>query len=67
MLIALQCPRQSPDLNPTEHLWGVVKQEIHIMDVQTDKSSKVDLTKRPVSVYRLYVHCLLLGGYALSL
>ncbi len=27
-------PRQSPDLNPTEHLWDVVEREIRIMDVQ---------------------------------
>ncbi len=27
-------PPQSPDLNPIEHLWDVVEQEIHIMDVQ---------------------------------
>ncbi|KAI5609647.1 hypothetical protein C0J50_5858, partial [Silurus asotus] len=25
---------QSPDLNPTEHLWNVEEREIHIMDVQ---------------------------------
>ncbi len=25
---------QSPDLNPIKHLWDVVEQEIHIMDVQ---------------------------------
>ncbi len=29
-----QKPPQSPDLNPVEHLWDVVEQEIHIMDVQ---------------------------------
>uniref|UniRef100_A0A3B3CGX4 Transposase Tc1-like domain-containing protein n=1 Tax=Oryzias melastigma TaxID=30732 RepID=A0A3B3CGX4_ORYME len=27
-------PPQSPDLNPIEHLWDVVEQEIRIMDVQ---------------------------------
>ncbi len=30
----LKWPPQSPDLNPTEHLWDVVEREIHIMDVQ---------------------------------
>ncbi len=30
-------PPQSPDLNPIEHLWDVVEQEIRIMDVQPAK------------------------------
>ncbi len=30
----LKWPPQSPDLNPTEHLWDVVEREIRIMDVQ---------------------------------
>ena len=30
----LQCPPQSPDLNPIEHLWDVVEREIRIIDVQ---------------------------------
>ncbi len=30
----LKWPPQSSDLNPIEHLWDVVEQEIHIMDVQ---------------------------------
>ncbi len=29
----LKWPPQSPDLNPTEHLWDVVEREIRIMDV----------------------------------
>ncbi len=29
----LKWPPQSPDLNPTEHLWDVVEREICIMDV----------------------------------
>ncbi len=31
---SLYSPPQSPDLNPIEHLWDVVEQEICIMDVQ---------------------------------
>ncbi len=31
----LKWPPQSSDLNPREHIWDVVEQEIHIMDVQT--------------------------------
>ncbi len=30
----LKWPPQSPDLNLIEHLWDMVEQEIHIMDVQ---------------------------------
>ncbi len=30
----LKWPPQSPNLNPIEHLWGVVEREIRIMDVQ---------------------------------
>ncbi len=30
----LKWPPESPDLNPIEHLWDVVEQEIRIMDVQ---------------------------------
>lgn len=32
--IVLKRPPQPPDLNPKEHLWDVVEQEIHITDVQ---------------------------------
>lgn len=27
---------QSPDLNPTEHIWDVMEQEIYVMDVETN-------------------------------
>ncbi len=30
----LKWPPQSPDLNPTEHLWDVVEREIRFTDVQ---------------------------------
>ena len=30
---------QSADLNPVEHCWEVVEQEIYIMDVQLNKSA----------------------------
>ncbi len=30
----IKCPPQAPDLNPIQHIWDVVQQEIHIMDVQ---------------------------------
>ena len=30
----LRWPPQSPELNPIEHLWDVVKREIRIIDVQ---------------------------------
>ncbi len=30
----LKWPPQSPDLNPIQHLWDVVEQEIRIMDAQ---------------------------------
>jgi len=30
---SLKCPQQSPDLNPLEHLWDVVEQELHGLDV----------------------------------
>ncbi len=33
-LTLLKWPPQSPDLNPIEHLWDVVEQDIRIMDVQ---------------------------------
>ncbi len=29
----IKFPPQAPDLNPIQHIWDVVKQEIHIMDV----------------------------------
>ncbi len=37
----LKWPPQSPDLNPIEHLWDVVEQEIHIMDVQPTNLQKL--------------------------
>ncbi len=39
--ILLKWPPQSPDLNPIEHLWDVVEQEIHIMDVQPTNLQKL--------------------------
>jgi len=32
-LTVLKWPPQSPDLNPIEHLWDVVEQEIRALDV----------------------------------
>jgi len=29
----LKLPPQSPDFNPVEHLWDVVEQELHALDV----------------------------------
>ncbi len=31
---SLKWPPQSPDHNPIEHIWDVVEQDVHIMDVQ---------------------------------
>ncbi len=39
----LKWPPQSPDLNPTEHLWDVVEREIHIMDVQPTNLQQVNM------------------------
>ncbi len=37
----LKWPPQSPDINPIEHLWDVVEQEIHIIDVQPTNLQKL--------------------------
>ncbi len=34
VLSQFKWPPEPPDLNPIEHLWDVVEQEIHIMDEQ---------------------------------
>jgi len=33
----LKWPPQSPDLNPIEHLWDVVEQELRVLDVHPTK------------------------------
>ncbi len=37
----LKWPPQSPDINQIEHLWDVVEQEIHIIDVQPTNLQKL--------------------------
>jgi len=41
VLILLKWPPQSPDLNPIEHFWDVVEQEIRIMYMQPTNLQKL--------------------------
>jgi len=40
-LTVLKWPPQSPDLNPIEHLWDVVEQELRALDVHDRGSNTV--------------------------
>ncbi len=44
----LKWPQQSPNLNPIEHLWDVVEQEIRIMDVQPTNLQQLMLDEQAI-------------------